>query len=54
MLAKVTGTGLAVRGGGHSSAGHGVCDDGIVLDLGRMRKLALDPGNARRVGRGAG
>ena len=44
MLAKVTGTGLAVRSGGHSSAGHGVCDDGIVLDLGRMRKLALDPG----------
>jgi FAD/FMN-containing dehydrogenase len=45
MLAKMTGVPPAVRGGGHSPAGHGVCDDGIVLDLGRMRKLALDPGN---------
>jgi FAD/FMN-containing dehydrogenase len=45
MLSRITGTRLAVRGGGHSSAGHGVLDDGIVLDLGGMRKLAIDPGN---------
>src|SRR5262245_28189447 len=45
VVAKATGTPLAVRSGGHSPAGHGVCDDGIVLDLGRMRRLALDPGS---------
>ena len=34
---------LAVRGGGHSYAGHGVSDGGLVLDLGGMRGLHIDP-----------
>ena len=34
---------LAVRGGGHSAAGHGIVDDGIVLDLSAMRALEIDP-----------
>jgi FAD/FMN-containing dehydrogenase len=37
---------LAVRSGGHSGAGHGVTDGGIVLDLSEMRALEIDP--ARR------
>jgi FAD/FMN-containing dehydrogenase len=41
-LARETGLELAVRGGGHSPAGHGVSDGGIVLDLGDMRSLAID------------
>ena len=41
-LARETGLPLAVRSGGHSPAGHGVCDGGIVLDLRAMRGLDID------------
>src|SRR6516164_1740635 len=34
---------VAVRGGGHSSAGYSVCDDGIVIDLSQMRGMSIDP-----------
>jgi FAD/FMN-containing dehydrogenase len=42
-LARETGLELAVRGGGHSSAGHGVSEGGIVLDLSLMKRLEIDP-----------
>jgi FAD/FMN-containing dehydrogenase len=41
-LARDTGTELAVRSGGHSPAGHGVSEGGIVLDLSAMRGLEID------------
>ena len=41
-LARETGLELAVRGGGHSNAGHGVSDGGIVLDLGDMKAIDID------------
>jgi FAD/FMN-containing dehydrogenase len=41
-LAREAGLSLAVRSGGHSPAGHSVCDDGIVLDLAAMRDLEID------------
>ncbi len=34
----------AVRAGGHSFAGHGVCDSGIVIDLSLMKQASIDPG----------
>jgi FAD/FMN-containing dehydrogenase len=33
---------LAVRGGGHSNAGHGVSEGGIVLDLAELNGLEID------------
>jgi FAD/FMN-containing dehydrogenase len=33
---------IAVRSGGHSIAGHGVCDDGVVIDLSRMKDIQVD------------
>jgi FAD/FMN-containing dehydrogenase len=42
-LAREGGHELAVRSGGHSGAGHGVSDGGIVLDLSLMKALEIDP-----------
>ena len=42
-IARDSGLPLAVRSGGHSGAGHGVVDDGIVLDLRDMKALEIDP-----------
>ena len=47
-LARRQGIPLAIRSGGHSQAGHGVVEGGLVADLGSMRAIEVDPA-ARRV-----
>ncbi|HXQ62812.1 MAG TPA: FAD-binding oxidoreductase [Acidimicrobiales bacterium] len=38
---------IAVRGGGHNFAGHGVCEKGLMIDLSAMRTVEVDPGAQR-------
>src|SRR5262249_31697790 len=45
---------LAVRGGSHNGPGLGTCDDGVVIDLSRMRSVYVDvAGKTVRVEGGA-
>ena len=51
-FAKTHGLLVAVKGGGHSIAGHSVCEGGLMIDLSRMNSVLVDRG--RRVARAAG
>jgi FAD/FMN-containing dehydrogenase len=42
-FATSAGLPVAVRGGGHSYPGHSVCDGGMVIDLGPMKGIRVDP-----------
>ncbi|MFL6013070.1 MAG: FAD-binding oxidoreductase [Gaiellaceae bacterium] len=42
-LARETELPFAIKGGGHGVNGHAACDDGIMLDLSPMKKIAVDP-----------
>jgi hypothetical protein len=46
-FARSEGLPLAVRGGGHSIPGFSTVDDGVVLDLSRMKGIQVDPERRR-------
>jgi len=41
--ARETDTPISVRSGGHGFAGHGLVDNGIVVDLSGMKSMRIDP-----------
>lgn len=45
---RTSGLLTAIRGGGHNVGGRALCDDGLVIDLSRMRAVFVDE-KARRV-----
>ncbi|MDQ6793724.1 MAG: FAD-binding oxidoreductase [Chloroflexota bacterium] len=54
QLAADAGLPVAVRGGGHSVAGHAMADGAVAIDLRLMRRVTVDPrGRTARVEGGA-
>ena len=52
LAARGTDLPIAVRGGGHSVAGHGIADGSLVVSLAAMRGVEVDP--QRRIARAGG
>jgi FAD/FMN-containing dehydrogenase len=53
QFARRHGLSISVRGGGHSVAGHALCDGAIMLDLSGMKAIQVEP-EARTVRAGPG
>src|SRR5579872_2146881 len=52
-LARTTGLDLAVRGGGHNFSGSCTADDAVMIDLGELCDVSVDPaGKTARCGGG--
>lgn len=51
-VAREAGVSVSVKGGGHGVAGNALCD-GVVIDLGGMREVTVDP-QARTASAGGG
>lgn len=43
--ARAKGMAISIRGGAHNVAGHAVCDEGLMINLSKMRSVRVDPDN---------
>lgn len=43
-FARANGLEISVRGAGHNIAGNAICDDGLMIDLSKMKAVKVDPG----------
>ena len=41
-IGEDAGLAIAIRGAGHNAGGLGICDDGLVIDLGGLRSVRVD------------
>ena len=48
-FARKSGLEISVRGGGHNYAGNAVCEGGLMIHLGEMKSVAVDPAKRRVV-----
>ena len=48
-FARASGLEIAIRGGGHNYAGHAVCTGGVMIHLGGMNGVSVDPAARRAV-----
>ncbi len=48
-FARAHGLEIAIRGGGHNYAGHAVCDGGMMIHLGAMNSIMVNPTTHRAV-----
>ena len=46
-FARANGMLTAIRGGGHNVGGRALCDDGLVIDLSRMKSVFVDQATRR-------
>jgi FAD/FMN-containing dehydrogenase len=42
-FARAQGLSVAVRSGGHSNAGFGTCDGGVLIDVSALKGIDIDP-----------
>ncbi len=42
-FAKENGLEISIRGAGHNIAGNSICDDGLVIDFLKMKKVKIEP-----------
>jgi len=46
-FARKNGLELSIRGGGHNIAGNALCDNGVMIDFSKMKKVRVDAGKRR-------